>query len=87
MSDVYDLTARRGFLRSLVALPMLGGGVALIGTPSAVAEPITTGLLDAYSRFLSAEMGMLRKELPLKLEPFPIGPKPDRCDGRILPMV
>ena len=78
MSDVYDLSARRGFLRSLVSLPLLGGGVALIGAPHAVAEPITTGLLDAYDRFLAAERNFLRDELPPRGNPFPIGPKPDQ---------
>jgi len=52
---------RRGFLRSLVSLPMLGGGVALIGTPHAVAEPITTGLMQSYRRFLTTELNLLAK--------------------------
>lgn len=79
MSDIIDLTGRRGFLRSLVSLPMLGGGVALIGAPSAVAEPITTGLMDAYRRFLGAEMGKLSEEFPYRELPL-IGPKPDQRD-------
>jgi len=79
MSDLIDLTARRGFLRSLVSLPMLGGGVALIGAPHAVAEPITTGLMDAYRRFLTMESNLLDEELPRR-ETFSIGNKRDQLD-------
>jgi len=33
------LTERRGFLRALAGLPLIGGGVTLVGAPTAVAEP------------------------------------------------
>jgi hypothetical protein len=79
MSDVYDLTARRGFLRSLVSLPMLGGGVALIGAPHAVAEPIITDLMQSYRRFLTAEVNLLSEELPWRKLPQ-LGPRPDERD-------
>ena len=46
---------RRGFLRGLTTLPLIGGGVALIGTPTAVAEPITDRLFDAYLGFIVHE--------------------------------
>lgn len=53
---------RRGFLRSLTTLPLIGGGVALIGAPSAVAEPITTELLDSYDAWLEYERRALQWE-------------------------
>jgi hypothetical protein len=66
---------RRGILRQLVLLPMLGGGVALLGAPTAVAEPVTTGLLDAYHTFLRGELNLLEQERPRELyelyEPCP----------------
>ncbi len=48
---------RRGFLRGLVSLPLIGGGVTLIGSPTAVAEPCTLGLLDRYTDWLAVEYG------------------------------
>nr|WP_137830870.1 hypothetical protein [Methylobacterium sp. L1A1] len=47
--------SRRGFLRGLTTLPLIGGGVALIGAPSAVAEPCTDATLDAYVALLAHE--------------------------------
>ena len=46
---------RRGFLRGLVTLPLIGGGVTLIGSPTGAAEPITDRLLDAYDTWLQTE--------------------------------
>ncbi len=43
-----SLTGRRGFLRGLVTLPLIGGGVTLIGNPTAAAEPVTKELLVNY---------------------------------------
>lgn len=51
---------RRGFLRGLTTLPLIGGGVTLIGAPSAVAEPITSSLLDSYDAWLFYERRYLR---------------------------
>lgn len=48
-------SSRRGFLRSLTSLPLIGGGLAIVGAPSAVAEPITDELLDNYLAFLAHE--------------------------------
>ena len=42
-----DPLARRGFLRGLAHLLLIGGGVTLIGNPTAAAEPVTEELLDA----------------------------------------
>ena len=46
---------RRNFLGGLVRLPLIGGGVTLIGQPSAVAEPVTTALLETYKSWLEHE--------------------------------
>jgi hypothetical protein len=54
-------------LRQLCTLPMLGGGVALLGAPTAVAEPVTSGMLDAYRSFLRGELNLLERERPREL--------------------
>ena len=59
MSVPYD---RRGFLRGLVSLPLIGGGVTLIGSPSAVAAPITDTLLGEYADWLVYEHSDLMRE-------------------------
>jgi hypothetical protein len=46
---------RRGFLRGLVSLPLIGGGVTLIGSPSAAAVPITGGMVATYLAWLHFE--------------------------------
>lgn len=51
--------SRRGFLRGLTTLPLIGGGVTLIGAPTAVAEPITEAVLEAYSEWLFMERRLL----------------------------
>lgn len=55
--------SRRGFLRGLTTLPLIGGGVALIGAPSAVAEPCTQPALEAYADWLAREYGETLIEL------------------------
>ncbi|MDP4024049.1 hypothetical protein Q8W71_15575 [Methylobacterium sp. NEAU 140] len=47
--------SRRGFLRGLTTLPLIGGGVTLIGQPTHAATPITPGLLATYSNWLYHE--------------------------------
>lgn len=59
-------TSRRGFLRALTTLPLIGGGVTLIGAPTAVAEPCTLFLLQRYSNWLATEYG----ETLIELEPL-----------------
>lgn len=54
---------RRGFLRGLLSLPLIGGSVALIGAPSAVAEPCTLPMLQTYSDWLAREFGETLIEL------------------------
>ena len=54
---------RRGFLRGLASLPLVGGSVALIGQPSAVAEPVTDRLMWSYKEWLFFEHRMISYEL------------------------
>ncbi|TXN67880.1 hypothetical protein [Methylobacterium sp. WL6] len=54
---------RRGFLRGLVSLPLIGGGVTLIGSPSAVAAPVTERLLREYHDWLMFERNELTREI------------------------
>ena len=57
------MPARRGFLRGLASLPLIGGGVALFGQPTAVAEPVTVDLLATYADWLHFERRVLMSEL------------------------
>ncbi|WP_018262372.1 hypothetical protein [Methylobacterium sp. WSM2598] len=54
-----SLASRRGFLRGLTRLPLIGGGVTLIGNPTAAAEPVTPALLNAYNEWLFYERRLL----------------------------
>ncbi len=47
--------ARRGFLRGLLSLPLIGGGVALIGSPTGAAEPPSQACLESYLAWLHYE--------------------------------
>ncbi|WP_158808440.1 hypothetical protein [Beijerinckia sp. L45] len=51
------IVARRTFLGRLATLPLIGGSVALIGNPTAVAEAVTLPLLDLYADWLAVEYG------------------------------
>jgi len=73
MSEI--ILPRRGFLRQLCKLPMLGGGVALLGAPTAVAEPVTPALIEAYRRWLELEHYVLAEERP---QPSRVVPRPER---------
>ncbi|HMO28597.1 hypothetical protein [Enterovirga sp.] len=46
---------RRGFLRGLVSLPLIGGCVTLIGQPTAAAVPVTEALMAEYANWLAFE--------------------------------
>ena len=50
---------RRGFLRGLTTLPLIGGSVALIGSPVRAAQPVTPGMLATYSAWLEYERRFL----------------------------
>ena len=54
---------RRAFLRQLATLPLIGGSVALIGAPSAVAEPTTLPMLLQYANWLFYERRLLCHEI------------------------
>ena len=47
---------RRGFLRGLVTLPLIGGSVALIGNPVRAAQVATPEQLLVYAAFAVNEM-------------------------------
>lgn len=64
--------SRRGFLRSLVSLPLIGGGVTLIGAPTAVAMPCTVAALETYRDWLATEYG----EALIELEPLTHSQRP-----------
>ena len=46
---------RRSFLRGLASLPLIGGGVTLIGNPTAAAVPVTDALHARYVAWLAHE--------------------------------
>ena len=54
--------ARRGFLGSLARLPLIGGSIAVLGAPTASAEPVTDRLLARYDAWLEIERAHLRIE-------------------------
>ncbi|UMY16683.1 hypothetical protein MMB17_18650 [Methylobacterium organophilum] len=54
---------RRGFLRGLVALPLIGGTLSLIGTPTAVAEPASCRLMREYADWLVYEHHRVMREI------------------------
>lgn len=59
------LLARRGFLRGLAALPLVGGSVALVGQPTAVAAEPSPKLIGAYAEWLRIEQAALIQSLGL----------------------
>jgi len=65
-------SSRRGFLRGLTTLPLIGGGVTLIGQPTAVAEPVSDQLIASYMEWLHMERRMLCREV------WPGEPRADR---------
>ena len=60
---LHDPMPRRGFLAGLTKLPLIGGSVALIGQPRAVAQPATRQILEAYKAWLHLEHRVLSYEL------------------------
>lgn len=56
------MSDRRSFLRGLASLSLIGGGVALIGNPTAAAVPVSNDLLAAYDQWLFYERRFLVRE-------------------------
>ncbi len=56
------MSDRRSFLRGLAALPLIGGGVTLIGNPTAAAVLLTLEMLNAYNQWLFYERRLLLVE-------------------------
>ena len=54
---------RRTFLSGLVGLPLVGGGITLIGRPTAAAVPVTHDLMQSYKNWLHCEHQMVSYEL------------------------
>ena len=54
---------RRTFLRGLATLPLIGGSVAILGRPTAVAVPVTMDLMQSYHAWLHHERRMLSYEM------------------------
>ncbi len=54
---------RRTFLRGLASLPLLGGSVAIIGSHTAAAVPVTPDLLRNYDSWLQLERTKVLREL------------------------
>lgn len=52
--------SRRGFLSGLATLPLIGGSVALIGSPTAAAAPVTGGTIASYIAWLQFEQQYVR---------------------------
>ncbi len=57
------MSDRRTILRGLATLPLIGGSVALIGSPTAVAVPVTPEMMGTYCDWLSWEWLRTTREL------------------------
>ena len=57
-----SMADRRTFLRGLAGLPLIGGGVTLVGNPTAVAMPVSNDLLASYDQWLFYERQFLLRE-------------------------
>ncbi len=55
--------SRRGFLRGLATLPLIGGSVAILGKPTQAAVPVTIDLMQSYQAWLHYEHRMLSYEM------------------------
>lgn len=64
------IPSRRGFLSSLARLPLIGGGLALLGQPTAAATPVTLGLMRTYRDFLSRELLTVAAEIDMIRAPW-----------------
>lgn len=48
-------SSRRGFLRGLTTLPLIGGGVVLLGNPTGAAERPSSACVESYIAWLHYE--------------------------------
>lgn len=69
--------SRRGFLRQLCSLPMIGGGVTLIGKPTAAGVPVTLELVEQYTNWLAREHGHAMIERSMFRGPLDYPDRPD----------
>ncbi len=81
-----DAPSRRGFLRGLVTLPLIGGGVTLIGRPTGVAEPVSLHLLSQYASWIEGERQRVAHAIGIDSAAFHLdGPTADwhrlECQG------
>lgn len=58
-----EVIQRRGFLRGLAALPLIGGGVTLIGAPTQAAILPSRELLERYRMWIAAEHAEVHAEM------------------------
>ena len=79
----------RTFLRGLASLPLIGGGVTLIGRPTAAAVPVTDALHKRYLAWLAHEHWAAMKEharrdalASWKPCAYPIDPSPEAYADR-----
>lgn len=75
------MSDRRGFLRGLVSLPLIGGGLTLIGSPTAAAVPVTPDLLEGYKTWLHYESRFLAWEMadrPDVIERYQLAAEPHK---------
>lgn len=56
------MIARRSFLHGLITLPLVGGGVTLIGNPTSAAVPVSNDVLASYDQWLFYERRLLVRE-------------------------
>lgn len=65
---------RRGFLRGLTALPLVGGAVTLIGNRTAVAGPASPRLIGCYLEWLRLERKVVQDLLLRGSDPYGVVP-------------
>ena len=71
------MSDRRSFLRGLASLPLIGGGMTLIGNPTAAAVPATPELMNRYRAWLAREWRQASVEHQILLYPEHFAAKPD----------
>ncbi len=75
------MSDRRTFLRGLVALPLIGGAVAILGNPTAAAVPVTDALHARYLAWLAHEHWAALREHHWRESVASWRPTPDAYDA------